>query len=111
MVMKLGKSQYTFVHKRQVFQTQPQCFSPFQAQMFLKGKGSVLRHKKSIPKFGCPRSPERQPKKPQRVTLSKKIMWWVSFSTIIVCIIKFVCLNFVCLKFVFGGNVFDVNFF
>ena len=74
--------------------------------MFLKGKGSVLRHKKSIPKFGCPRSPERQPKKPQRVTLFKKIMWWVSFSTIIVCIIKNEGL-----KFVFGGNVFDVNFF
>ena len=95
MVMKLGKSQYTFVHKRQVFQTQPQCFSPFQAQMFLKGKGSVLRHKKSIPKFGSLMLPERQPKKPQRVTLFKKNYVVGKFSTIILCIIKNEGLKFV----------------
>ena len=60
----------------------------FRLNFFLKGKGSVLRLKKSIPKFGSLSSPERQPKKPQRVTSFKRIMRWVSFSTIIVCIIK-----------------------
>ena len=69
--------------------------------MFLKGKGSVLRHKKSIPKFGSLMLPERQPKKPQRVTLFKKNYVVGKFSTIIVCIIKNEGL-----KFVLRGNVF-----
>ena len=49
--MKLGKSQYTFIYKWQVFQTQPQCslkISPFQAQMFLKFSFFNLFHEAQI---------------------------------------------------------------